>query len=1261
MKRQRVKSLLKRAAAFSLAAAVVVTPVSGMTAVAADGDNSSTIENTITDSTDNDNAEGLSGNGGATDSETNEPGGTTDSGTSEPGSTTDSGASESGGETSGNNEQDTKPAVSIEDVTNQISEAEKAAGDAVASIPFGDVKQEEQKAVSSEETTDTSVENAEKIIEDAEDEINTKEHLNNGNKSGNTEQNTTDANTNMDSAENTMDAAQEAYDAELDAAKNKIEEGFTTSDEAQETLNNLTQAQTDAQNEFNKAQMDLTNAKTNLEAAQAAYDDAKNISDEAAAEAAAELEAAKAEMQKAVDAANTANERVKKVQEMLGDASGYLESWKEDVDSALADVEEKLEESKEELHDAVANLDTESEEVKQAAEDFKEKFDDFTDAAKDFNTSIKDAVEKQKELDELYAKYEALKEARDEAQKAYDELGGDAAKAEVEGQLEGLNKALDDAEKALKAAEDAKAVYETEDAVKYVEELNSKKDVLADGTATEEAKADAAKELAQLVVEKELAGNAEGSRVIWVGPDGNGEYGTSENGFYVVLDENNKVIKRYGYTVDIDDESNANKGTVTIYEMKGENTTNYIEINGQEYEIKVNDDAMSIQVDGKEVIVHKENRDGKDTFFIEENGEVKKGEGSPDITKPTKLGIYTVYYDDPKGPYILLADLLEKGKRYVHYDADEGLWYREGTVVAVPIDAVFKKYEYNKKDVAIFDGNSYDIETSEDGTHYIVKDGEVINIKFTDSGYTYENPVTFVPGGDANTNYVKGGADYSSDTYINNKIQAEETYKANKDTYDEKKGDYDQANEKFTELNNKFQDLVTAEDEFNKGDLNSLAELPRNVTDLVGNVGMEGITDIADLLKKMDEVQNAQGADKIKALTALIKEAGSIGNILPAVEIDEFIINLVYENKPEGIEGILDPNKKWSQSKHDYAVAWMDAVKAKIEVVKKGKDLIDATSATIVSGMELISKGADLGDAVLDTMIAGVKTGILAGAAGTIGFASDVLGVSNQLVEALEGKVSELQIKTQKAYDEALEAQRLLEQLKLENPKVAELAAADTALKEAWARYEELDGELKNAQLSLENAEDYKKAAEDEYNRLREIENRPTENPENPQNPDTTDNGTRGTTNGTTDTTGGATYDGTVDDTGAETPAIVTLLNADVPAANAATLLAETPLVVNAAAPAAGNRTALNNPAGDNEEDIAGTVEDEAEAVTIEDEDTPLAEEPEDNVQQIEDEEVPLANVEVVCHLQWIILLLTIIFGAYNTIRIYNRRKAAQA
>ena len=79
---------------------------------------------------------------------------------------------------------------------------------------------------------------------------------------------------------------------------------------------------------------------------------------------------------------------------------------------------------------------------------------------------------------------------------------------------------------------------------------------------------------------------------------------------------------------------------------------------------------------------------------------------------------------------------------------------------------------------------------------------------------------------------------------------------------------------------------------------------------------------------------------------------------------------------------------------------------------------------------------------------------------------------------------------------------------------------------------------------------------------------------------------------------------------------------------------------------------------------VANNAADPADVTDIMDEETPLADAAEDpahdtadDTKNIEDEATPLAATEDNCIIHWIILILTLVCGAYNLVRAFVRKR----
>ncbi len=1146
---------------------------------------------------------------------------------------------------------------------------------------------------------------------------------------GITESNISDANDEMDVADEALNGTAEsesAIDALDDIIKNAEEQygdassiEFADSTEASEVINSITEAQEAAQNAYNEAETALGNAQTNLDAAQAAYDAAKAISDEAAAEAEAQLEQAKADLAEAEEAARVANERVIKVQNILDKASEYVEGWKADTDAALEEAQTKLEESKENLDSAIENVETENEEFNDAIADFQEKYDAFVESAKNFYEAVKDAQEKQEALDQLYADYEAAQEAYEAAQEAYadeqakcEELGYEFGEdyftnfeayiAELEAAMESAEATMDAAEAEKDAAEAEKNAYETDEAKAYEDALNGYRDTLKSEEATQEEKDAAAREAAKLVIEKELAA---GQTVIWV-EAGESEYGKSETGFYVVLDAEGNLVERYGYLVETDEATQT--GAVNIYQMTSDEVVNYVEYNGAQYPINVAEDkTLSIVVgEGEEaqtVTVYTEIVNGNVVYYTKDNAMTAEAE---DTTKDPVTVKFNISYKDEFEVSLGTLDIQKDDTGYfvkgglfgTRYDLaqDENGWYYlytykdysvctkthrftghlgslTGCEFETKSEKLYLDVTYPTKSQIVYGDAQYDILTDANGALYIDVNGTKVLVYATtdDEGnttYATRNDVSYITGGTADTTFEIGAStNKNSNTYEAGKNEAANKYNDALDTYNNTVTDYNNAvgafntsNEAFEELEAAYNSMNDAKTEAEEKELGSLANLPRSTTDLfegMEDVQAEDISEILDAIQVlMRDDSSLTGFDKLKATYEKAEAANTLYSML-GLSSYEIKINDITE------AAFTDGYKR------TYLNAWFAAVEAKANVVVAGMEVVNATSAAIASGLNVINAGAELGDAAIDAALAKIETDLLTGAVGTLAIASDILGVSEQIVDAISAKVDGLQAETQEAYDAVLAAQKALEDLELSNPKAEELDAAKAELDAANERYEDLMAQLEEAEQSLAAATTYRDAAQQEYDKLVDEENKEDETPDDgddSNNGDDADNNNDSNNDNEDDSKNEENNSGSTDNN--EDVNVEDNTNAD---SNTSTdnnasdqnSTVSSGSIINAANNAdeiaemlAGvSLTRATQNAADDED-----IEADVDAVEIEDEETPLADGEEDEAVAIEDEETPLAaGAQEQMNFWWLLLLLVIPVGGAACY--YVKKKSAKA
>ena len=994
--------------------------------------------------------------------------------------------------------------VTVEEVFEAIENVEEKVDDVIASLPYGgDISEATEEViitVAGEEKIVGVIEEAEKVIEN-EALLDSEE---------------TDAATSeMDKAEEKIEEIKDAVAGMEDTYGEADEMEFVSSEDAKTAVDELTKAEEDAKAAYTVAEEALEAAKGNLDEAQAEYEAAKAFSEEAAAEAAAKLEAAKAELARLEEVAKATNDSVKEAQDLLNEVADKVADAENKSDVALEEAQNKLEESKETLDSAIENVETESAEFNAAIDDFKEKYDAFVEKANNFYEAIEEAQATEEELEALYAEYEAAQEALEVAKAAYaeeqakcEELGYEFEEdyfanfekyiSELETAMGKAETAMNDAETAKNNAEEAKKAYETEEAKAYESALNGYRDTLKSEEATQEDKDVAAKEAAKLVIEKELAA---GQTVTWI-PAGESEYGKSATGFYVVLDAEGNLVERYGYVLD--------SASVDIYQMKSDEVVNYVEYNGQKYALEGN----TITVDGQTITVNTDTVEGNYVYYVKdaaETAEVPNTDEDPNkLLAVPALGDYTgldiekdengqLYIDIPvigkcyleetsENTYELIYTSLECTKNHT---CSWKVW--ECSVSTVEKRLAVTVSFPNKTQIVYGDGQ-YDILT-EGETKYIIVNGEKITVYEDNGVYTTRNNTTYVPGGTADTTFEIGSAtNKNSNTYADAKNEVVNNYNSKLEIYNGKVTDYNNAVSDFNTSNSVFEGLVEAQESVNNTaeeadakDIGAMADLPKNIGEMVDGLDAEQVetllTAVVELSTSGENVDYKAVLDVLSNVTgteAAARLMVVMGYDAAGDTLDSIIGGLgsIFGDKFE--ETVDAP----SEFEREYANAWVDALMAKINVVKTAVEVVEATSETITAGLTVINTGADLGDAAIDALIAKVEEAILNGSVETLAVAADILEVSDRIVSALADKINALASETQEAYDAVVEAQEALDALELTNPKAEELAKAEQTLADATARYEALTETLESAKADLATAENYKNAAQAQYDAL---------------------------------------------------------------------------------------------------------------------------------------------------------------------------------
>ena len=987
--------------------------------------------------------------------------------------------------------------VTVEDVFEAIENVEEKVDDVIASLPYGG---DLSGAVDDVIITVAGEEKIIGVIEDAEETIENEALLDS--------EETDAAASEMNTAEEKIEEIEDAV-ADMEETYGEADEmEFDTIEDAEAAVNELTKAEEDAKAAYAEAETALEAAKGNLDEAQAEYEAAKAISEEAAAEAAAKVEAAKATLAELEKVANEANDRVKEAQDLLNKVADKVSDAENKSDVALEEAQNKLEESKETLDSAIENVETESAEFNAAIDDFKVKYDSFVEKANDFYVAIEDAQATEEELEALYAEYEAAQEALEAAKAAYaeeqakcEELGYEFEEdyfANFEAYIEKLETAMgnaetamNDAETAKNNAEEAKKAYETEEEKAYEAALNGCRDTLKSEEATQEDKDVAAKEAAKLVIEKELA---KGQTVTWI-PAGESEYGKSATGFYVVLDADGNLVERYGYVVE--------SSSVDIYQMKSDEVVNYVEYNGQKYALEGTTGAYTITVDGQTVAVNEEVKDGNYVYFVKDAAQAKvvkdttkapvlegfgfKGLGNS-ISVPsgsmeivgTDCYSVTISVKTWFGSNDYVATI-EKGA--------DGEWHLKNSNLGIDWPVNENLISFPEKTQIVYGEGQYDIVTNEDGTMYIDVNGTKVAVYETKDAegnktYTTRNNTTYVPGGTADTTFEIGSAtNKNSNTYADAKNEVVNNYNSKLEIYNGKVTDYNNAVSDFNTSNSVFENLVEAQESVNNTaeeadakDIGAMAELPKNIGEVVEGLEVE---EVEALAKVVLELATSETVDYTKVLTTFadVIDSNAAAKLIAVMAYDA----AANSDIPDWMLGLL--GEAPSEFERDYANAWVDALMAKINVVKTAVEVVEATSETITAGLTVINTGADLGDAAIDALLAKVEATILDGTVETLAVAADILDVSDRIVTALADKINALAAETQEALDAVEKAQEALDALDL-NVKAEELAKAEQVLADATARYEALTEELEATKADLATAESYKNAAQAQYDAL---------------------------------------------------------------------------------------------------------------------------------------------------------------------------------
>lgn len=507
-------------------------------------------------------------------------------------------------------------------------------------------------------------------------------------------------------------------------------------------------------------------------------------------------------------------------------------------------------------------------------------------------------------------------------------------------------------------------------------------------------------------------------------------------------------------------------------------------------------------IDIKKIAVRAQPTDGTVKFTFE-------SDGNGGYTKPSYLINLNLFGILPLGEWDFASKLLEVSN-----------------VKTTPAD------NYSQINVG---GTNYRLNNDDNGYYYEKNDSKVyVDGIENEDGNTYyfeRQNGTFTKGKQGHDSVYSNGAvaqndskDVSNGRYTAEHNDALSAYDTAKDNLATAKTTYADAVNEYTKLEAKFKDFSATIEEKDRTNLviagvenplvdaisgiipgsdtaqliselgtgADLSKLPKGIGDLLKVEDLKLITDpeqLADLGNSLKTLagNDASVVDKVKALK-------TISEFMPNnIDINAMVTAYIIANASE-IDinwGIIDIDGKEILEKMNvtefqinYAKSWVDALNAKVEVVKAGLDVANETGETIAKGIDVIKEGVETGEAITDTTLKSVEVALKAVALGGAKMDKGILAVADLIVDKLDGFVSDLEAKAEKAKNEAKEAQNKVAALEKMAPKSQELAMAREALDAAQERLADLNGELSDLQGTLERAKELQEEAQELANSL---------------------------------------------------------------------------------------------------------------------------------------------------------------------------------
>lgn len=795
-----------------------------------------------------------------------------------------------------------------------------------------------------------------------------------------------------------------------------------------------------------------------LEQAKQDYEAAQALSEEAQAAAMEKLLAAQEELAKAEQNTAVAKQAVDAVAEALNNIHDAVDQAHEDAEALVEDLTASLEESKEELKASVENLTQTAGEIKENTETLITELENLQASAEKFEESVVNAMTTEEKALGMRAEYEEAMKALEAAQAAYDALiaeGGDVTDEE----LQVLSDAIAAAEATAAKMKEATDIYETEAAKSYEQNLN----ILGSTEATDEEKAAAEKAVAGTLVTNHANGKVE-----WIDA-GESEYGKSDDGYYVVLDDEGNVVGRYGYKLE--------DGVLNVYEMKSNGTTYFIGTGENRTEVtdNVKDEDGSL----KDAF----NINGTDYYKEDDKYYYNESADSTSHSDPVEVNFKEI-------DNALVAWAVEKilGK---DYSISEPIKQADGTYTFTvsfnnktadfSIDSGNKITAVGDNALGKYVGVLFDLETDNYDTigdyrvltdengqlYYIDGDGNVVNINQGEAGYYYKRDAKFAEGETSDLTFTMGNVSNSDSAAA----------------YGEKK---EQA---FANLNNANNDLNDAQTEYNtaktqydklQAELDKMAEAENKDLEIVipgisiGGFQItqdETVGNLADLPVSIDEILNLEDFQDSEKLAELVDAVQNIGSGETDISSLTTLYKLVGLDAAD-ILALTSAATLGNDFQKEYAAAWVDALTAKVNVVISGIELVDQAGKTMEAGKELLASGAEVPEQILEVAQNAAKVIGYTGALGAVQLGDKAYELIDPILTKLENKVAYLQIETNAAYKEVSEAKAALDEViqNYHDPYALALQEAKARLELAESKYNALAKDLDQAYAELDVA-----------------------------------------------------------------------------------------------------------------------------------------------------------------------------------------------